>query len=154
MPFLKLDNIHKEYENTPLLRGVSFTVARGEIACLLGSSGSGKTTLLRIIAGLEGAERGRVRLEGEDITGVPAHRRGIVLMFQDYALFPHKTVAENVAFGLRMQASNVKRQTSNTQYAIRNTCEIASRVADMLALVGLEEFSDRDVSLRSLCSRT
>lgn len=135
MSFLEIESIHKEYENTPLLRGVSFTVARGEIACLLGSSGSGKTTLLRIIAGLEGAARGRVRLEGEDLTDVPAHRRGIVLMFQDYALFPHKTVAENVAFGLRMQASNVKRQIGTT-----------SRVADMLALVGLTGFGDRDVN--------
>ncbi len=135
MSFLEIESIHKEYENTPLLCGVSFTVARGEIACLLGSSGSGKTTLLRIIAGLEGAARGRVRLEDEDITGVPAHRRGIVLMFQDYALFPHKTVAENVAFGLRMQASNVKRQIGTT-----------SRVADMLALVGLTGFGDRDVN--------
>ena len=146
MPFLEIESIHKEYENTPLLRGVSFTVARGEIACLLGSSGSGKTTLLRIIAGLEGASRGRVRLEGEDITNMPAHRRGIVLMFQDYALFPHKTVAENVAFGLRMQASNVQRQIRNTQYAVRTTREIASRVDDMLALVGLEDFGDRDVN--------
>ena len=139
MPFLKLDNIHKEYENTPLLCGVSFTVARGEIACLLGPSGSGKTTLLRIIAGLEEAGRGRVQLAGQDLTGVPAHRRGIVLMFQDYALFPHKTVAENVAFGLRMQASHVKHQ-------MRTTRGIASRVDDMLALVGLTGFGDRDVN--------
>ena len=108
-PFLELIDIHKSYEGAPLLRGVSFDVARGDIACLLGASGSGKTTLLRIIAGLEAAEAGRVMLEGVDITNVPPHRRGVVLMFQEYALFPHRTVAENVAFGLRMRQQTARR---------------------------------------------
>lgn len=139
MAFLNVTNIHKDYEGAPLLYGVDFTVERGEIASLLGPSGSGKTTLLRIIVGLERAKRGRVRLDSEDLTGVPTHRRGIVLMFQEYALFPHKTVADNVAFGLRMQASN-------TQYATRNTQEIDARVETMLSLVGLEGFADRDVN--------
>ena len=135
MAFLELTDIHKTYENTPLLRGVTFGVERGEIACLLGSSGSGKTTLLRIIAGLEAPERGHVSIEGAGVTTLPAHHRGVVLMFQDYALFPHRTVAENIAFGLRMQR--------------KSRTAIAARVAEMLVLAGLEGFADRDVNVLS-----
>ncbi|MGC9394341.1 MAG: ABC transporter ATP-binding protein [Anaerolineae bacterium] len=135
MAFLELTDIYKTYEDAPLLCGVTFDVERGEIACLLGSSGSGKTTLLRIIAGLEAPERGGVSLEGVDITDLPAHHRGVVLMFQDYALFPHRTVAENIAFGLRMQK--------------KSHAAIAARVAEMLALTGLEDFADRDVNVLS-----
>ena len=132
MAFLELTDIHKTYEDAPLLCGVTFGVERGEIACLLGPSGSGKTTLLRIIAGLEAPERGTVSIEGADVTALPAHRRGVVLMFQDYALFPHRTVAQNIAFGLRMQR--------------HARAAIAARVAEMLALTGLEDFADRDVN--------
>jgi ABC-type Fe3+/spermidine/putrescine transport system ATPase subunit len=132
MPFLALTDIHKTYENAPLLRGVTFEVAQGEIASLLGPSGGGKTTLLRIIAGLEQAEHGEVVLEGQTLRQIPPHKRNIVLMFQDYALFPHRTVAENVAFGLRMQGEP------------RSVIE--ARVTDMLALVGMEKFHDRDVN--------
>ncbi len=135
MAFLELTDIHKTYENAPLLCGATFGVERGEIACLLGPSGSGKTTLLRIIAGLETPERGRVFIEGTDITALPAHRRGVVLMFQDYALFPHRTVAQNIAFGLRMRR--------------HSRAAIAARVAEMLALTGLEDFADRDVNVLS-----
>lgn len=100
---LELENIHKDYEGKTLLTGITFTVRTGETACLLGASGSGKSTLLRIVAGLETPEKGRVRWGGADLSGVPVHRRRFGLMFQDYALFPHLDVAENVAFGLRMQ---------------------------------------------------
>ncbi len=131
MVFLSLEKIYKTYEGQTLLNGVSLTVQAGEIVTLLGPSGSGKTTLLRIIAGLEPYESGCIRLEGQDIGHVPAHRRGIVLMFQDYALFPHRTVAENVAFGLRMQ--KLPRH------------KIRARVQEMLKLVGLEAFGDRSV---------
>ncbi|OQA15120.1 MAG: Spermidine/putrescine import ATP-binding protein PotA [Chloroflexi bacterium ADurb.Bin360] len=142
MNFLELTNIHKSYDNAPLLCGVNFSVERGEIACLLGSSGSGKTTLLRILAGLEETEVGRVLLEGQDITQVPAHKRGVVLMFQDYALFPHKTVAENVAFGLRYKP--VEDRGPKTRRAANQT--ISEKVEAMLALVGLEGFANRDVN--------
>ncbi|MBN2391728.1 MAG: ABC transporter ATP-binding protein [Anaerolineae bacterium] len=135
MAFLELTDIHKTYEDAPLLCGVTFGVERGEIACLLGPSGSGKTTLLRIIAGLEAPERGHVSIEGTDITALPAHRRGVVLMFQDYALFPHRTVAENIAFGLRMQR--------------KSRVAIAARVAEMLTLTSLEDFANRDVNVLS-----
>lgn len=131
MAFLELENIDKTYEQAPLLRGVSLNVERGEVVSLLGSSGSGKTTLLRIIAGLEPSEGGRVSLEGQDLSRVPTHSRGIVLMFQEYALFPHRTVAENVAFGLRMQGLAHRR--------------IEKKVSDMLTLMGLEGFADRSV---------
>lgn len=100
---LEVTDIHKTYTGQPLLRGVSFRVDRGETVCLLGPSGSGKSTLLRIIAGLESPERGEIRWMGEDITHRPPHLRRMGLVFQDYALFPHLNVAENVAFGLRMQ---------------------------------------------------
>lgn len=99
---LELIDITKSYEGQPLLRGISFSVARGETICLLGASGSGKSTILRIIAGLEEPEAGEVRWEGQSLAGVPAHQRRFGLMFQDYALFPHLSVFENVAFGLRM----------------------------------------------------
>jgi ABC-type Fe3+/spermidine/putrescine transport system ATPase subunit len=100
---LTIQDIKKTYEGQPLLQGVTFSVQADETVCLLGPSGSGKSTLLRIIAGLEEAESGRVLWDGEDQTGIPAHRREFGLMFQDYALFPHRNVAENIAFGLRMQ---------------------------------------------------
>jgi ABC-type Fe3+/spermidine/putrescine transport system ATPase subunit len=132
MPFLEVTDIHKTYENAPLLRGVTFEVAQGEITSLLGPSGSGKTTLLRIIAGLEHAERGQMILEGQALSQIPPHERNIVLMFQDYALFPHRTVAENVAFGLRMRGES------------RTVVE--ARVAEMLELVGMEKFHNRDVN--------
>lgn len=131
MAFLEIENIDKTYENAPLLRGVSLTVERGEVVSLLGPSGSGKTTLLRIIAGLEPSERGRVILEGEDLSRIPTHERGVVLMFQEYALFPHRSVAENVAFGLRMRG--------------RSQDAIDEKVREMLTLMSLEGFADRSV---------
>jgi ABC-type Fe3+/spermidine/putrescine transport system ATPase subunit len=102
MAMLEIINLYKSYEGAPLLRGISFTVAADEILCLLGASGSGKSTLLRIIAGLEPPEQGSICWGGRDLTSVPTYRRGFGLVFQDYALFPHLNVAENVAFGLKM----------------------------------------------------
>ena len=99
---LSLHEITKNYEGKPLLNGISFEVISGEVLCLLGRSGSGKSTLLRIIAGIENADNGSVRWDGEDLSDCPTHLRHFGLMFQDYALFPHQNVAENVAFGLRM----------------------------------------------------
>jgi ABC-type Fe3+/spermidine/putrescine transport system ATPase subunit len=129
--FLEIESIDKTYEDAPLLRGVSLSVERGEVVSLLGPSGSGKTTLLRIIAGLEPNEGGSVFLEGRDLSTVPTHQRGVVLMFQEYALFPHRTVAQNVAFGLRMMG--------------RDQDVIETKVAEMLGLMGLEGFAERSV---------
>jgi thiamine transport system ATP-binding protein len=131
---LSVNSIQKSYDSAPLLRDVSFQVGAGEIVCLLGPSGAGKTTLLRIIAGLEEAEGGQVLFEGHDLSGVPVHRRGFGLMFQDLALFPHRSVYRNVAFGLEMQH-------------LPET-ETRARVEQMLALVGLNarRFAARDVN--------
>ncbi|GAB4504481.1 MAG: ABC transporter ATP-binding protein [Anaerolineales bacterium] len=129
---LELRDIHKVYQGQPLLRGVSLTVAPGETVCLLGASGSGKSTLLRIITGLERAEAGQVLWEGEDLASMPAHLRNFGLVFQDYALFPHLTVAGNVAFGLRMQ--RLPRR------------EIRARVAAALEQVKMSAFASRQVS--------
>jgi len=103
MDVLTVTGIEKKYDGAPLLCGLSLEVMSGEIHCLLGRSGSGKSTLLRIIAGLETAENGEIFWNGKDMTGMPPHLRKFGLMFQDYALFPHRIVAENVAFGLEMQ---------------------------------------------------
>lgn len=129
---LSIRDIHKMYEGKPLLRGVSFDVAEGETVCLLGPSGSGKSTLLRIIAGLEEAEKGLVLWDGNDLANVPVHQRHFGLMFQDYALFPHRRVAENVAFGLRMQ--NLP------------SAEIDRRVREALERVNMAGFARRRVT--------
>jgi ABC-type Fe3+/spermidine/putrescine transport system ATPase subunit len=128
---LEVHDLVKSYAGVPALRGVSLRVERGAIVCLLGPSGCGKTTLLRVIAGLEHPDAGEVCFEGRPIDGVPVHRRGFGLMFQDYALFPHRDVAGNVAFGLRMQ--NLPRE------------QIDARVAEMLDLVGLAGYGRRRV---------
>jgi ABC-type Fe3+/spermidine/putrescine transport system ATPase subunit len=129
---LELRDIHKTYEGQPLLNGVSFTVKGGETVCLLGASGSGKSTLLRIIAGLESPESGQVLWDGRDLASTPAHLRDFGLVFQDYALFPHLTVADNVAFGLKMR--DVPR------------AEMEARVAEALAIVNLEGLARRQVT--------
>ena len=129
---LEVSNIYKEYEGSPLLKGISFSVNRGETVCLLGRSGSGKSTLLRLIAGLEKADAGQIFWNGEDIEAIPIHKRNFGLMFQDYALFPHRTVAENVAFGLRMKGSSRE--------------VIHSVVTASLKRVNLTRFADRRVT--------
>ena len=129
---LQVSHIHKSFDGAPLLRDVSFDVAHREIVCLLGPSGCGKTTLLNIISGLEQAENGQVLVEGQDVSGVPVHRRGFGLMFQDLALFPHKNVRDNVAFGLRMAGLDLQ--------------AIDARVSEALELVGLAGFEPRDVN--------
>jgi len=130
-PLLDIRDAAKSYGSVPALRGVSLSVAAGAIVCLLGPSGCGKTTLLRVVAGLERLDRGMVCFEGTPFDGIPPHLRGFGLMFQDYALFPHRNVAENVAFGLRMQN--------------RSPDQIAARVAEMLVLVGLQGYDRRRV---------
>lgn len=128
---LALHAIQKSFDDTAVLRSVSLSVAAGETVVLLGPSGCGKTTLLRIIAGLETADSGTIMLGDSELTAVPVHQRGFGMVFQDYALFPHKNVADNVAFGLRMAGWQPE--------------QMGQRVAEMLAVVGLSGFDDRAV---------
>jgi ABC-type Fe3+/spermidine/putrescine transport system ATPase subunit len=100
---LKVSHLSKTFDGKRVLADVSFGLDAGEIVCLLGPSGCGKTTLLRIIAGLETADNGTITFDGRDVQAIPVHQRGFGLMFQDFALFPHKNVWDNVVFGLRMQ---------------------------------------------------
>ena len=132
---LELRGIELARGGKTILDGVSLTVADGEIVCLTGPSGSGKTTLLRVIAGLAAPDAGTVVFAGADLRDVPVHRRGFGLVFQDHALFPHRDVASNVAFGLRMQGVHRR--------------ELASRVAAQLELVGLADAGRRDVTTLS-----
>ena len=132
MPLLEIRNLRKSYPDGWTLRDVSFSVEDGEDLCLLGPSGCGKTTLLRLIAGLDAPDGGQVLVNGGDVTRMPPHLRGFGLMFQEYALFPHKDVLGNVAFGLRMQG--------------QDRPAVAARVAEVLELVGLAGFEHRDVN--------
>jgi len=129
---LSLRNIYKSYEGSPLLKGISLDLAEGETICLLGPSGSGKSTLLRIISGLEEAESGDVLWDGESIASIPSHERNFGLIFQDYALFPHLNVFDNVAFGLKMQKLGKE--------------EIHQRVDQALKQVDLQGFAKRSVT--------
>jgi ABC-type Fe3+/spermidine/putrescine transport system ATPase subunit len=128
---LEVHHIFKSYEGKPILTDISFKVETGETVCLLGASGSGKSTLLRIIAGLEDADSGSVSFDGQDLSSTPAHLRDFGFVFQDYALFPHLNVSENVAFGLKM-----RRLPPN---------EIAERVTNSLEMVSLRGFEKRQV---------
>ena len=131
MALLEITSVSKSFGNKPVLRDVSFAMEEGEMVCLLGPSGCGKTTLLRIIAGLETADWGQTKLDGQPLDEVPVHHRGFGLMFQDYALFPHKDVAANVSFGLQVQALR--------------RWQVEARVAEMLDLVGLSGYEQRRV---------
>jgi ABC-type Fe3+/spermidine/putrescine transport system ATPase subunit len=132
---LEITHLVKHFGSTPAVDDVSLMVNRGEIVCLLGPSGCGKTTLLRLIAGLETPDSGAIRFAGQDVAGVPVYQRNFGLMFQDYALFPHKNVAQNVAFGLRM--------------AHLDQDIIEERVRQVLALVGLGELGEREIGALS-----
>ncbi|GAB4165700.1 MAG: ABC transporter ATP-binding protein [Candidatus Promineifilaceae bacterium] len=128
---LKIERVTKSFDGQVVLRDVSLEVAAGSVTVLLGPSGCGKTTLLRIVAGLEQADAGRLLLDGSDLAGVPPFRRGFGFVFQDYALFPHKSVADNVAFGLRMAGWEAAR--------------VRARVEAALEWVGLAGFGGRAV---------
>jgi thiamine transport system ATP-binding protein len=132
---LVVDGVTVRFGPRRVLDHVGLVVAPGEIVALLGPSGSGKSTLLRVIAGLLPPDDGRVLLDGVDVTRRPAHRRGVGLVFQDEQLFPHRSVAENVGFGLRMQRTPA--------------AEIAERVGALLELVGLAGYGERRVATLS-----
>jgi putative spermidine/putrescine transport system ATP-binding protein len=126
---LQIDAITKTYQGTPAVKDASFTVARGELVCLLGPSGCGKSTLLRIISGLTDCDSGSVKIEGVDMTATQANRRPTAMVFQSHALWSHMTVAQNVGFGLRVRGLP--------------KAEIAAKTAAVLDLVGLGAFAKR-----------
>ncbi|MBT2393011.1 ABC transporter ATP-binding protein [Streptomyces sp. ISL-1] len=132
MALLRLEGVTVRFGARAALDSVDLEIAEHEIVCVLGPSGSGKSTLLRIVAGLQAADAGRVLLAGADQAGVPVHRRGVGLMFQDHQLFPQRDVGGNVAFGLRMHGSGRTEQ--------------ARRVDELLELVGLPAAQRRAVA--------
>lgn len=128
---LEISKVSNSYNGEPLLKSISFSLFQGEILSLLGPSGSGKTTLLRVLAGLELEEEGTIIFDGRNLRSIAPHKRNIGMMFQEYALFPHKNVWENIAFGLEM-----KKMADH---------EVAGKVEEMIALVGLEGLANRRV---------
>ncbi|MFZ6045769.1 polyamine ABC transporter ATP-binding protein [Pseudomonas sp. CR3202] len=126
---VKIDRVTKKFDETVAVDDVSLTINKGEIFALLGGSGSGKSTLLRMLAGFERPTDGRIMLDGVDITDMPPYERPINMMFQSYALFPHMTVAQNIAFGLKQDRLPA--------------AEIDERVNEMLKLVQMTQFAKR-----------
>lgn len=128
-PLLEIRNLTKSYDGQHAVDDVSLTIYKGEIFALLGASGCGKSTLLRMLAGFEQPSAGQIMLDGVDLSQVPPYLRPINMMFQSYALFPHMTVEQNIAFGLKQDKLP--------------KAEIASRVNEMLGPVHMQEFAKR-----------
>jgi putrescine transport system ATP-binding protein len=127
--YLRIDGVRKAFDDVVAVDDVSLDVRQGEIFALLGASGCGKSTLLRVLAGFERPTRGQVWLDGQDLTPLPPYERPVNMMFQSYALFPHMTVEQNIAFGLRQDR--------------HSRDEVARRVAEMLAIVQMGPFARR-----------
>ncbi len=128
-PFVRISHVTKKFGDVAAVSDVSLDIYKGELFCLLGGSGSGKSTLLRMLAGFEKPTAGTIMIDGQDMAGVPPYRRPVNMMFQSYALFPHMSVEQNVAYGLRRDGMP--------------RAEIDERVADLLRLVKLEAYRKR-----------
>jgi len=128
-PFVRIRNVTKKFGDVSAVNDVSLDIYQGELFCLLGGSGSCKSTLLRMLAGCETPTGGTIHIDGQDMTGVPPYQRPVNMMFQSYALFPHMTVEQNIAYGLKRD--NLPR------------AEIDARVKELLALVKLQEYGKR-----------
>ena len=131
-PFVKIRGVTKKFGDVAAVSNVSLDIFKGELFCLLGGSGSGKSTLLRMLAGFEQPTEGSITIDGQDMAGVPPYRRPINMMFQSYALFPHMTVWNNIAYGLKRDHLG--------------KAEIEVRVAELLKLVKLEGYENRKPS--------
>src|SRR5690606_17390683 len=125
-PFVRIRDVTKKFGDAAAVSRVSLDIFKGELFCLLGGSGSGKSTLLRMLAGFEEPTAGSIEIDGQDMAGVPPYQRPVNMMFQSYALFPHMTVWQNVAYGLKRD--NLARS------------EVEARVAELLALVKLDDY--------------
>ena len=132
---ISFENVNKFYEDTHVLKNINFEIEKGKFYTLLGPSGCGKTTILRIIAGFTDVSNGKVTLNGADVTNLPPNKRKVNTVFQDYALFPHMNVFENIAFGLRL-----KKTPENI---------IKEKVADALKMVQLSGYENREISQMS-----
>ena len=128
-PYISIRNVTKRFGDFVAVNDVSLKVYRQELFCLLGGSGCGKSTLLRMLAGFEEPSSGQIFIDGQDMAGIPPYSRPVNMMFQSYALFPHMSVQDNVAFGLKQDRTPLK--------------EIRDRVAAMLDLVKLSAFAKR-----------
>ena len=128
---IELKQIYKAFGSTKVLQDFNLSFEKGKFTTLLGASGCGKTTILRLIAGLEDLDQGQILCDGKDISRLPPQQRGVGIVFQSYALFPHLTVGENVAFGLKMQESH--------------SSDIAEKVSQALKMVELEGFEHRRI---------
>ena len=132
---ISFENVNKFYEDTHVLKNINFEIEKGKFYTLLGPSGCGKTTILRIIAGFTDVSNGKVTLNGADVTNLPPNKRKVNTVFQDYALFPHMNVFENIAFGLRL-----KKTPENI---------IKEKVADALKMMQLSGYENREISQMS-----
>ncbi|QTO00786.1 ATP-binding cassette domain-containing protein [Aggregatibacter sp. 2125159857] len=128
---IELKQVYKAFGSTKVLQDFNLTFEKGKFTTLLGASGCGKTTILRLIAGLEDLDQGQILCDGKDISRLPPQQRGVGIVFQSYALFPHLTVGENVAFGLKMQETH--------------SSDIAKKVSQALKMVELEGFEHRRI---------
>ncbi|HEY0918448.1 ABC transporter ATP-binding protein [Devosia sp.] len=128
-PFVRIRNVTKKFGDIVAVSDVSLDIYKGELFCLLGGSGSGKSTLLRMLAGFEEPTAGSIEIDGQDMTGVPPYNRPVNMMFQSYALFPHMTVEQNIAYGLKRDGLP--------------RAEIDARVGELLQLVKLEDYGRR-----------
>ena len=135
MASLTLRNIHKSFGKTAVLSGIDLDVADGEFSVIVGPSGCGKSTLLRIIAGLEDINKGTIKIGVTDVTMIPPSERGIAMVFQSYALYPHMTVHENMSFGMKIAGTSA----GETDQAVRAT-------ADTLGLTALLERKPKELS--------
>lgn len=129
--YIELKQVYKAFGSTKVLQDFNLTFEKGKFTTLLGASGCGKTTILRLIAGLEDLDQGQILCDGKDISRLPPQQRGVGIVFQSYALFPHLTVGENVAFGLKMQETH--------------SSDIAEKVSQALKMVELEGFEHRRI---------
>ncbi len=128
-PFIRIENLRKEFDGFPAVDGVSLEIYQGELFAILGGSGCGKSTLLRLLAGFETPTAGRIFIDGADMAGLPPYERPTNMMFQSYAVFPHYSVAENVAYGLKKEGLG--------------KAEVNARVEELLELVQLGDFARR-----------
>ncbi|MDR3474973.1 MAG: ABC transporter ATP-binding protein [Devosia sp.] len=128
-PFVKIRNVTKKFGDVVAVSNVSLDIYKGELFCLLGGSGSGKSTLLRMLAGFEDLTAGTIEIDGQDMADVPPYRRPVNMMFQSYALFPHMTVWNNIAYGLRRDHQSRE--------------QMSARVSELLKLVKLEGYENR-----------